>query len=155
MKIIFKIFILVSIICLNNCTGYEPIFNTKNNNFSIIKITTEGQSKINYKIKNRLSLYQNLNDQKKFYSLEINSESKKTVLSKDSRGDPNLLNKQIVIQLRVLENEELIEKKSFLKNFSYKNNADKFNLKQYEKNIEDNLINDIVEEIVTYLQSLK
>jgi hypothetical protein len=145
----------VSIICLNNCTGYEPIFNTKNNNFSIIKITTEGQSKINYKIKNRLSLYQNLNDQKKFYSLEINSESKKTVLSKDSRGDPNLLNKQIVIQLRVLENEELIEKKSFLKNFSYKNNADKFNLKQYEKNIEDNLINDIVEEIVTYLQSLK
>mgnify|MGYP006102915643 CR=1 FL=1 len=155
MKIIFKIFILVSIICLNNCTGYEPIFNTKNNNFSIIKITTEGQSKINYKIKNRLSLYQNLNDQKKFYSLEINSESKKTVLSKDSKGDPNLLSKQIVIQLRVLENEELIEKKSFLKNFSYKNNADKFNLKQYEKNIEDNLINDIVEEIVTYLQSLK
>ena len=67
----------------------------------------------------------------------------------------HLLSKQIVIQLRVLENEELIEKKSFLKNFSYKNNADKFNLKQYEKNIEDNLINDIVEEIVTYLQSLK
>ena len=42
-----------------------------------------------------------------------------------------------------------------LENFSYNNNSNKFELKQYEKEIENNLINKIVEKSILYFSELQ
>ena len=44
--------------------------------------------------------------------------------------------------------------KSFSTNFNYNNNANKFTLKQYEKEIENILINKVVEKSIIYLSEL-
>ena len=44
--------------------------------------------------------------------------------------------------------------KRFTENFSYNNDNNKFNLKQYEKIIQNNLINKITKNITSYLSSL-
>jgi len=46
------------------------------------------------------------------------------------------------------------DKKTFNKSFNYNNDTNKFNLSRYEKNIEKNMINKIIEEIDLYLQSI-
>ena len=51
-------------------------------------------------------------------------------------------------------NYEINKTKSFSKTFDYNNNSNKFELKQYEKDIENNLINKIVERSVIYLSEL-
>ena len=45
----------------------------------------------------------------------------------------------------------MLKQKNISKNFSYKNTAKKFDLTQYEKTIEDNLINSIKEDIILIL----
>ena len=57
----------------------------------------------------------------------------------------NILNKN---------NYEINKTKSFTEKFDYNNNSNKFSLKQYEKDIEDNLINKIIERSILYLSEL-
>ena len=57
--------------------------------------------------------------------------------------------------LEVFENEILKGKKNFEEKFEYTNRSNKFDLKQYEKNIKDNLISELSYEIIRYLNSLK
>ena len=61
-----------------------------------------------------------------------------------------LLNVNIINQNYNQTNKQ----KSFSANFDYSNDSNKFSLKQYEKEIEDNLINKIVEESIIYLSDL-
>ena len=42
--------------------------------------------------------------------------------------------------IQIYSNNEIIKQKNISKNFSYKNTENKFDLTQYEKTIEDNLI---------------
>ena len=50
--------------------------------------------------------------------------------------------------------QEDYKTESFSSSFNYSNNSDKFALKQYEKEIENTLINKIVEKSVIYLSDL-
>ena len=61
----------------------------------------------------------------------------------------------ISINLNILENDEIKNKKTFIESFTYNNSSNKFDLAQYEKNIQDNLINEIVSKIVIHLYSLR
>ena len=51
-------------------------------------------------------------------------------------------------------NYEINKTKIFTEKFDYKNYSNKFSLKQYEKDIEDNLINRIIERSIIYLSEL-
>ena len=57
--------------------------------------------------------------------------------------------------LEVFENEILKGKKNFEEKFEYNNRSNKFDLKQYEKNIKNNLISELSNKIIKYLNSLK
>ena len=50
--------------------------------------------------------------------------------------------------------EYLKEEKIFVENFKYKNSSEKFELSQYEKNLEENLTNKILKKINLFLYSL-
>ena len=57
----------------------------------------------------------------------------------------NILNKN---------NYEINKTKNFTEKFDYNNNSNKFSLKQYKKDIENNLINKITERSMLYLSEL-
>ena len=148
-----KIIIIISFLLLLSC-GYKPIFSSGKANFSITEIKLFGDIQIGSKIKKNLNIYKNAENKSIFYSLEINSDQKKNVVSKDAKGDPKIFEIQVLIDLTILENNKVKNKKNFKESFNYNNSTDKFSLNQYEKNIEENLIEKIVEKIIIYLYSI-
>ena len=153
-----KIITTLSFLILLSC-GYEPIYSNKqinsNYNLSINTINYIGDNKVNQILKNKLK--KNLNEEKKSteFNLNFNSRVAKTVASKDKKGNPIKFSIKIMINLEVFESEILKGKKNFEEKFEYNNRSNKFDLKQYEKNIKDNLISELSYEIIKYLNSLK
>ena len=147
------IFIVIALFMLNNC-GYTPIYSSKNNNF-YIDISQKNRSKLNSKIENNIKKFSNQNSENTI-ELEISSSKKINVTSKDSKGDPSKFQMTITLNINILSknNYKINKTKSFFSNFNYNNNSNKFSLKQYEKEIEDILINKITEETIMYLSQL-
>ena len=147
------IFIVIALFMLNNC-GYTPIYSSKNNNFNI-EISQKDRSKLNSKIENNIKRFSNQNSEN-IIQLEISSNKKINTMSKDKKGDPSRFNMAISLTINILNknNHEINKTKNFSKNFNYNNNSNKFSLKQYEKEIEDTLINKILEESLIYLSDL-
>ena len=147
------IFIVIALFMLNNC-GYTPIYSSKNNNFNI-EISQKDRNKLNSKIENNIKKYSNQNSENTI-KLEISSNKKINVTSKDSKGDPSKFQMTITLNINILSknNYKINKTKSFFSSFNYNNNSNKFSLKQYEKEIEDILINKITEESIMYLAEL-
>ena len=153
-----KIIATLSFLLLLNC-GYEPIYSKKqingNYSFSINSINYIGDNKVNQILKNKL--IRTLEKEKKSAELNLNLDSRvvKTITTKDKKGNPIIFSIKIMTNLEVFENEILKSKKNFEEKFEYNNRSNKFDLKEYEKNIKDNLISELSDEIIKYLNSLK
>ena len=147
------IFVVIALFMLNNC-GYTPIYSSKNNNF-YIDISQKDRSKLNSKIEKNIKKFSNQNTENTI-RLEISSNKKINTISKDKKGDPSRFNMTISLTINILNknNYEINKTKSFTEKFDYNNNSNKFSLKQYEKDIEDNLINKIIERSMIYLSEL-
>ena len=148
-----KITIIISFLLLLSC-GYKPIFSSSKASYSITEIKLFGKKNIGSKIKKNLNIYKNVENKSIFYSLKINSDQKKNVVSRDAKGDPKIFEIQVLIDLTILENNKIKNIKNFKESFTYNNSTNKFSLKQYEKNIEENLIEKIVTKIIIYLHSI-
>ena len=146
-----SILLILLFFILANC-GFEPIYSSKKSNFNIGEIKIISKDKFNSIIKNKLKNISNNESQNKF-DLIINSEKKRIISSKDTKGNPQLLTMIISVEVQIIKDNVIKNKKNFSQNFSYSNDSNKFNLAQYEKDIEKNLINKIIENINTYLLS--
>ena len=147
-----SILLILLFFILANC-GFEPIYSSKKSNFNIGEIKITSKNKFNSIIKNNLKNISNNESQNKF-DLIINSEKKRIISSKDAKGNPQLLTMIISIEVQIIKDNVIKNIKNFSQDFSYSNNSNKFSLTQYEKDIEKNLINKIIENINTYLLSL-
>ena len=147
-----SILLILLFFILANC-GFEPIYSSKKSNFNIGEIKITNKNKFNSIIKYNLKNISNNESQNKF-DLIVNSEKKRIITTKDTKGNPELLEMIISIEVQIVKDNVIKNKKSFSENFSYSNNSNKFSLAQYEKDIEKNLINKIIENINTYLLSL-
>ena len=147
-----SILLILLFFILANC-GFEPIYSSKKSNFNIGEIKITNKNKFNSIIKNNLKNISNNESQNKF-DLIINYEKKRIISSKDAKGNPQLLTMIISVEVQIIKDNVIKNKKNFSQNFSYSNNSNKFSLAQYEKDIEKNLINKIIENINTYLLSL-
>ena len=147
-----SILLILLFFILANC-GFEPIYSSKKSNFNIGEIKIISKDKFNSIIKNNLKNISNNESQNKF-DLIINSEKKRIISSKDTKGNPQLLTMIISVEVQIIKDNVIKNKKNFSQNFSYSNNSNKFGLAQYEKDIEKNLINKIIENLNKYLLSL-
>ena len=147
------IFVVIALFMLNNC-GYSPIYSSKNNNFNI-DISQKDRSKLNSKIENNIKKFSNQNSEN-IIQLEISSNKKINIISKDEKGDPSRFSMIITLTINILNknNYEINKTKNFTEVFDYNNNSNKFSLKQYEKDIENNLINKIIERSILYLSEI-
>ena len=147
-----SILLILLFFILTNC-GFEPIYSSKKSNFNIGEIKITSKNKFNSMIKNNLKNISNNESQNKF-DLIVNSEKKKIISSKDTKGNPELLTIIISVKVQIIKDNVIKNEKNFSQNFNYSNISNKFSLTQYEKDIEKNLINKIIENIKTYLLSL-
>ena len=148
------IIIGIALFILNNC-GYSPIYSSKNNNFYIEKVSQENKSKLNSKIINNIKKVSKQNS-KNTFEITIGSNKKIDIITKDEKEDPSKFQMTILLNINILKKNkyEVNKTKSFSANFNYNNNANKFELKQYEKEIENILINKVVEKSIIYLSEL-
>ena len=128
---IFLFFLFV----LFSCT-YEPILNKKNYQFSININKKSGDEEINSIIINNFP-FQKENETK--YDLTLISKKEKNIISKDSRGDPAIFELIINVKYNIKKDEKIIIENKLIEKNTYNNIADKFELKNYEKNIINNL----------------
>ena len=127
----------------------------KNYNFSIEEITFLNQNIINQLIKEKLLNYFNKEEKLKKISLEINTNINKTVTLRDKQGNIEIYLMEITVDVKVHENKTLISYKKFIENFKYKNQSNKFSLEKYEKNIQNNLITTISNNIIMHLFTIE
>ena len=150
-KIIFTK-LLIILFFVSSC-GYAPIFSSKNSNFSITEIKIAGNNKLNKILINRLDNYKST-DGKKIFSLKINTNLKKEVASKDTKGNPKTYKMNINLKIYAEDEKNNLNEKSFSKSINYNNSNNKFKLKKYENETAKNLTEKIAEEIIIYLQSI-
>mgnify|MGYP001262408464 CR=1 FL=1 len=146
-----KIIILLTFFIFSSC-GYTPIYSNKNFSVNIINITKLKNDKLNFKIEKRLESFSDKNSQK-LIKLEMDSQKLITVISKDSKGDPSRYEMVVKLNLNIDYNNENL-KKTFEERFNYKTNTNKFELNQYEKEIEELLINRIIEKLIRDLSKI-
>ena len=151
MKIYFlkKIFPIVIFLLITNC-DYNPIYSSnENNTLPIAKIIFEGDSTVSNFIKSKLRRYETI-DKEKGFKITVNSSYNKNIISKDINGNPT--NYEIFIKSNFKIN--INNKKSDFsinKKFLMKSLENKFEENSYEKNIIDNICNQIAEELINYL----
>lgn len=132
--------------------GYKPIFLNEKNDLNIEKIEIVKESRLNKLIKSNLENISNKDSENKI-SLLINSQKTKSVISKDAKGNVQLLTMSLSVDVKIYKNDKVKSEKKFFESFSYSNDSNKFNLSKYEKNIEKNLRNNIIKNIRIYLVS--
>tara|TARA_B100001996_G_scaffold71853_1_gene52746 strand:- start:3129 stop:3584 length:456 start_codon:yes stop_codon:yes gene_type:complete len=146
------IILILSTFIITSC-GYKSIYSSKNLNFNISEFEVTDKTKISRKIKSNLDSYKK-NNSKNFYYIKINSKKEINIISKDSKGDPSNFVMNIISEITILNDEKIVKNKVFSESFNYKNSSNKFDLKQYEKNIEENLTDKIIENIISYFYTL-
>ena len=155
-KIAYPIFSFVLLIFINGCTGYEPIFSSKNLQFKIADFSIEGDKILGNKIYSKLySISKSTkNDQNvRNIDLLINISKDKSVTSKDSAGKileyKITLNSEIQI-IDVISKEKILNQ-IFVSSLTYKiqdNYSDTINL---EKQTITNLLDKTYQEILVRL----
>jgi len=144
-----KIFIALIIITLTSC-DYEPIYSKKNStNILIDKIELNGNKKIDRTVLSALNLENNKIESG--YTLIITSEKKLEIVSKDKTGNASAFKTTINVKILLNKDDEIFKEKSFGESFTYNNMKNKFELSEYQKNIEINLVNKIAKEIFVFL----
>ena len=151
-----KIFTFILLIFLSSC-GYEAIYSVKNinnYNFSISKLSFIGDREINLKIKQKLNNYtQEIKDIN--FILIITSKSEKIILVKNAAGDSTNFKIEITVNIDVFNKEKLKSNFIITESFNYDNNSNKFELKNYEKEIKRNLADIIAEKLIFELANVK
>jgi hypothetical protein len=148
MKKIFILFLLIITSC-----GYQPIYKTDQNihTLKIKEIRLTGDKTLGEKISKGLSL-KVMKEDGALNKLEIDSQINVTETSKNSKGQVTSYRTKISAIIKIMDgNDKLFRKKNVSKQFSYNVLANKFKLKEYQEEIENNLINQIIRDIKIFL----
>ena len=150
----FLIPIVILSIILTSC-GFKPIYGSKDSNFEIIEIINENENKNSFTIEKMVMTLSNQGAVNKV-KLEMNYKQTFSTILKDNKGDPSKKKLSISVNLIVKnEKDNVLTNKNFREEFSYDVQSDKFNMAQYEDNITNNLNNEISNDIIFLLGTLK
>ena len=145
-----KIIIFLLFLTITAC-GFEPIYTKKSDlNFLVKDIVLEGDKKINRKIIS-VGNFKKGNANKNAYILKINSKKNIKIFAKDASGNTSMYRTTLNIRITIVQQNKKAKTKDFSSGFTYNNLSNKFDLSQYQKSIELNLINKLTEEINIYL----
>ena len=147
MKKIFILFLLF----VNAC-GYQPLYKI-NNNSSYLKISDvqfNGDIEIGNKVYSKLPFQLIKNDQQ-LNKLIFESFKEIIETSKNSKGQVTSYRTKISLEFILKnKNDEIIDRKKIVKDYSYNTDENKFKFKQFQDKVERDLIEEIIEDIITH-----
>ena len=147
-----KIFFIL-LFFISSC-GYQPLYQNKDlENFKFRKITLTGDNYINKRVTDTISIQEN-NEAKNKKELFISSSSEIQETSKNSKGQVESFRSIITVNLKIINKiNQDTQNKNFIKEFTYNNKQNKFELIEYQNSIKDDLIDKIINDIIIYLNS--
>ena len=151
-----KIILYFCFFLLFGCAGFEPLFSSKNISYYIIEIENINKNDVTKKISKKLSIYKKNTNSEKGYLLKLSADTRNIIVSKDAKGQVSSYKMIVDVNLEVLSNDSTLPINiiKLTKDFIYQDQKNKFEQKQYKKDILENLIDKITQEIVIKLQSL-
>ena len=141
---------LLFLLFISGC-GYKPILIGSDYDFSIKVENSIGNEDINTKIENKIKI---LNGVKRTFKLDFASKETKNILSKDSKGDPTILEIVINLNYKITEDSKVLVNRSLTQRSTYNNISDKFELSKSEEILKDNLIENLVSDIINSASNL-
>ena len=152
---IFKI-ILITLFFFQTSCGYKIVNNLDNFKFTIIDYKLTGEKKINNLLdKNFKRFEDNISQSISNFIVHANSSINRSITSKNSSGEALSYDLKITIVIEIYENNNLLNKTTFNESTSYDNLNSKFELKQYENILIQDLTNQIIFKINNKLNSIK
>ena len=153
MKISKLVVILNIILILLSGCGYKVL-----NQIGTTKITSYellGDEKINKKLRNNFDRLADIEDYKKEIKVKASTELIKKVTSKDSAGKELSYSLKIIVKLKILKkNDNLYGNQIiFEKDTNYNNLNSKFELKQYESIQLNDLLNQLILDINSFINN--
>ena len=147
-----KIFFIL-LFFISSC-GYQPLYQNKDlENFKFRKITLTGDNYINKRVTNTISVQED-NEAKNEKELFISSSAEIQETSKNSKGQVEYFRIIVTVNLKIINKiNGNIQSKNFVKEFTYNNKQNKFELIEYQNFIKDELIDKIINDIIVYLNS--
>lgn len=150
-----NIILLIILISLSSCSGYKPILTSKDINFNILDIKVNENDRISNNIKKKLKIYSDQEQKENKISLEINSVKQVYAIAKDSKGNDSVYEMKVITNIDIINLDTDNKKIKFEEKFSFNNQSNKFELEQYKKDIEKDLIDKIVEKLILNLRTTK
>ena len=150
-KIKYFFVIMAALISFQSC-GFKPIYSSENLNINFIKIDYE-KNNLNKKVVRTLKNFSNPNADK-FYEVKLETLKNRKVISKNSKGNAETYELKITLNLDIF-NEKNNFARTFVNKLNYKDNVNKFQLKQYESEVEKQILNDIIKDVLVFLSDIK
>ena len=130
--------------------GFQSIYVSNKSNFSFNKSNALGEIKLSKEIISNLS---GLKRDDGEYELIIETIFKKNVSSKNKKGDPEVFDMSVDVNVTLKKDSDILSNR-FREKLSYNNIKSKFELKQHENNLKSNLVKEISQDILIYLNSI-
>ena len=138
---------LLVITLLSGC-GYKPVYSSKDFIFKVSEIKHDN-NKIDNQIARSLKSISNDNATNSL-DFALSSKKEKIIVSKNKNGDPEIFELKIFIDIEVKNKQ-----KTFVGKQVYNNTENKFELNEYEIQIEKQIITKIIDEIIIFLLELR
>ena len=149
MKKLLSIYLLI---LLTACSSYTPIYTTNQINFYIDKIEIENDNKLTRKIIKKLKPY-TIKNEKQSITLKLNLKKQESIIMKDAKGDPASF--EVKVNLKVnIKSKNNDKELNFEEKFNFNNKSNKFELNQYKKTMETNVLNKIFESLILELRNI-
>ena len=151
MEILKKIIIiLLSTLYLTSC-GFTPIYSKKNLDFQINNIQFEGDREIKAILLSNLSVYKTKTKDKYNYDLNIKSEKKVEIASKNIKGEATVYKININSIVEVFLDDKLLLTKHYNNSSIYSSEKKIIKMKEVESRNLSNLSSKLASEIILTL----
>ena len=149
-KAFYSVSFFILLFFLNGC-GFKPVLTGSNYDFEIKVKSASGEETINSKIKKQLK---NLDGITKSFDAILNSKLTKNTISKDTKGDPSILEISITLSYKLIEKGNILVDKRLTQRSNYNNISDKFELRKTEEILIDNMVENLVSNIISDASNL-
>ena len=144
--------IFFAFLMLSGC-AYEPVLLKKNYDFYFADIKSEGEKQINQIIKQKLTENTNIESINN-YQIFFESKLSKDIVASNKKGDPTIYKISINLNYNLKKNNKIIFENEILKQSTFNNIDDKFELSKYEEKIVDNLSQRFAEDVLISIATL-
>ena len=140
-----KLRLIFILLFLTSC-GYTGLYKDYDKKQILVKEKIfRGESSLDNRIYNKLNIQESTDPSA--YTIEINSNRKIELLSKNKSGEAKIYKMTISSQIIVKQEGTTLINKKIFKNITYNNLENKFELLKYERDLENNLVNQIADNI--------